>query len=329
MSFSIRPLSKSDLKALRALFLRFPHKAQQQRAQNLDPQMLADRFVKSLEAGAEKATDETGPWVGTVYDEVDALAGLQDDAWHSRFYPYRFGRIAPLNCMELDGADRHALIGFLLEQAMQRGYEHLITRVDGSEFGPLESLTEQKFYLVDCSLKMSAPISHVPDLAPPSKARGAHIRKMEDRDLEAIRRIAATSHPMNHYYNDPWLDKADTDALFAAWVERCCRELPSEVFVLERRDEVQGFAIYLKPLSLNRDLREPIIILDFVCLDEKARGGGIGRWFIGKALRILADEYEHVELRTSQNNYAAQSCYADLGIKTVSTDFVLHRHLGQ
>jgi ribosomal protein S18 acetylase RimI-like enzyme len=82
--------------------------------------------------------------------------------------------------------------------------------------------------------------------------------------------------------------------------------------------------VYLKPISFNREIGVRVIILDFVCLDSSKRGGGLGRWLIAKSLGALAEEYEFCELRTSQNNYPAQDCYADLGFRVVSTDFVLH-----
>jgi hypothetical protein len=326
--FSVEPFHSSDLPALRALFRGFPYKALQQRMQGLDSDLLADLFSEDEHARLEKSGSQF-PTQWTVHrdGELTAFAGLSPDMWHSESYPWRFGRIAPFLIYRASSEARAELVRVLLAEAGKAGYQHLITRVDGSEYEAVRALLDAGFLIVDCSVKMSGRIEAVPVLARPSRAAGMSIRPYQSADLPVMQRIVASSHPHNHYYNDPWLSHEGTDRLFAAWIERCCEKMRSNAFVLEHRGEARGFIIYLHPQRLNQRMGTKLIILDLVCLDRETQGGGVGRWLIAETLRGFAPAASMVELRTSQNNYPALNCYADLGMRIVSTDFILHGHL--
>ena len=328
---TIRPLCAEDLPALRVLFRDFPHKKHQQREQGIAPDALADFFVAGEERRLRKTADANeglGQWVAVGSDGVvAALAGLDADAWHSRHYPWRFGRIAPFLTWAAASVQRTALLDTVLEAAAARGMNHLTTRVDGAEYGAAQTLESRGFYLVDVSVKLSGALADVPALAPPSRAGGMRIRPAEPGDAGAIRAIAASSHSCNHYYNDPYLDHVATNALFEAWVERCADGLASHLFVLDHHGTVVGFVVYLVPASLNAALGTRLAILDFVCLAPAARGGGVGSWLIADSLRRIGPGPTHVELRTSHHNWPALKCYLGLGMRVVSNDLVLHRHL--
>ncbi|NQU44052.1 GNAT family N-acetyltransferase, partial [bacterium] len=248
---------------------------------------------------------------------------LSADDWHSRFYDLSFGRIAPFLTNAADDGLRDDLLDQLLDTARIAGFNHLITRVDGSEFAAQRALASRGFNLVDVSVKMSGPIAGG---APPAIDPDMAVRSYRDSDLPTLMGMVATSHPHNHYYNDPHLSKDGTDRLFGAWVERCCSGLASHVYILERQGEPVGFILYLTPKSLNERMGTRLVILDFVCIDANARGAGLGRRLISETLGRLSTEFDQIELRTSHNNYAALKCYADLGMRIVSTDFVLHRN---
>lgn len=327
---TIRPLLAEDLPALRDLFRNFPHKKHQQREQGIGADALADFFLAAEERRLSKvagANAEPAQWVavgggGTVV----ALAGLDADAWHSRHYPWCFGRIAPFLTWQAAPGERAALLDAVLQAAAARGMDHVMARVDGAEYGAAQTLESRGFYLVDVSVKCSGALADVPALGPPSRAAGMRIRPAEVGDVEAIRTIAASSHSFNHYYNDPWLDREATNRLFEAWVERCAAGLASHLFVLDHHGAVAGFVVYLTPASCNAALGTRLAILDFVCLAPAARGGGVGSWLIADTLRRLGPGVTHVELRTSHHNWPALKCYLGLGMRVVSNDLVLHRH---
>jgi ribosomal protein S18 acetylase RimI-like enzyme len=210
-----------------------------------------------------------------------------------------------------------------LDAAHREGFHHLSARIDGSEYPVLNAFAQRGFYPVDCSVKMAGWLSKTPHFEPVS-ASGMCVRRYRADDLPVLQKIAANEHPYNHYYNDPHLPREATGRLFEGWVERCCNGLASDVFVLDASGEPKGFVIYLEPVGLNHDMGTRLAILDFVCLDPSARGGGVGRRFIAETLQALGGRFNMVELRTSQNNYPAMACYMDLGLRIISTDFVLH-----
>ncbi|MBN1867632.1 GNAT family N-acetyltransferase [Candidatus Sumerlaeota bacterium] len=322
----IRPLQSSDADALRTLFLEFPYKKAQQKSQSIDPENLAAFFV-----GAEIA--RLGGGGGTAVAQrvaeadgggLEAYGALHRDEWHSGFYGRRFGRVSPFLVYRAAPETRSVLLDALLDAARREAMEHLILRIDASEFGVLPLLQSRGFYLVDCSVKLSARIADLPQVSAPEAASGMTVRPYRHSDLRAVMSLASSSHPLNHYYNDPHLPREDTNRLFEGWIERCCTKLGATIFVLDRAGSVRGFAIYLVPTALNRALGTRLVILDFVCLDTRLQGGGIGRWLIADTLRVLDGDFDMVELRTSENNYPALRCYHSLAMHDVSGDFILH-----
>jgi len=329
MDFSIRPLTLDDLGALRSLFRLYPHKARQQKKQGMDPDVLADFFAGGEERRLKKtdADAATDRWVVEEDQMLGGIAGLNDDAWHSEIYGWRFGRVAPFLTHRASRKAGEALLDTALDYAREKKYQHLSTRVDGADFAATQILESRNFYIVDSSVKLSARLDDIPNVAPPSSAGGMTLRPFDPSDREAVCTIAAESHSINHFFNDPWLKRDDSERLFGRWVERCCDGLASEVFVLERKGRVEGFAIYLSPAGLNKALSTRIAILDFICLAPAARGGGVGRWMVSQTAHRLAGKPRLLELRTSHHNYAALGCYLSLGMEPVANDFILHRHL--
>ncbi len=59
------------------------------------------------------------------------------------------------------------------------------------------------------------------------------IRLATAADLPALRRLAAVSHHDSRFYFDPHFDRARCDALYAAWIEKSCRDLHGVVLVAE------------------------------------------------------------------------------------------------
>lgn len=322
----VRGLQTRDLPALLQVFLDFPHKAGQQRFQKIDTEKISRRFLAAEEKRlAALAPERPMQWAGFDNNKLCSFSALLPDAWHSQIYGGNFGKIAPFLTHGIGHAARLDLLDAVLAAARREGIRHLSVRVDGSEYDALHALVARGFRLVDCSVKMAGWLRNLPALAPVADS-GLVLRRYQTADLPVLQAIAARAHPYNHYYNDPLLPRRDTVRLFEAWVAKCCGGLASDVFVLEADGEPRGFVLYLNPAGFNREMGTRIAILDFVCLDTPVRGGGMGRRMIAETLRILGERFDMVELRTSQNNYPAQACYADLGMRTVSTDFALHWH---
>ena len=330
---TIHRLTLDDLPELERLFRAYPHKVYQQRFQGIDADKLAAFFARGERMRLEKAEGGEAPpaWVARERDgALTAFASLRDDAWHASFYKRnsgmeRMARVAPFLAWRASDRARRDLLETLLDHADSDETNLLSTRVDASECDLAALFTERDFYTVDCSVKMSARMADIPDCAAPTSHGRVAIRHATQADTPAIREIAATSHPYNHFYNDPHLDRRDTDALFVAWVEKCLGGLASDVFVAQADGRVLGFVIYLTPASLNKALGTHLVILDFVCLAHRVQGGGIGRWLIAQTLRKMANRFDTIELRTSANNYPALACYRDLAFRIVSTDYGLHR----
>jgi ribosomal protein S18 acetylase RimI-like enzyme len=322
----IRDLETDDIKALRGLFLTYPYKVLQQRRQGIDGARLAQFF--SYNESQRLARGDRDRCLQRVVEEDGTITGfyaLHADSWHAQFYDMPMGRLAPLltHCASPEAAE--ALVTDAIAASDRVGYRHLSIRIDGAEYGAMRSLERKGFYCVDLSPKLSAPLSVIPHFEKPARAAGIRIRPFTPGDVPVLRTIAASDHPLNHFFNDPHLAHEGTEQMFSRWIERCCEELASHVFCADDAGEPVGFVVFLDPKALNRALDTRIVVLDFVCLARKARGMGIGRWLISESLHAIAGSFDQVELRTSMVNYPALACYQDLGMRIVSSDAILNR----
>ena len=217
------------------------------------------------------------------------------------------------------------LLGRLLEDARRLGIEHLACRIDGSDWPNVHLLESRGFVCVDCSLKMGRTLNDLPENARPSTSP-VRVRAYEPTDLEAMQRIAARSHTHNHFYNDPWLERTRSAALFSEWLRRCAAGAAEFILVAEDEDgKVTGFVTALANKALARVVGVAVGIIDYIVVDRDAEGRGIGRALLGAALARLAGDNRFVELRTSHDNYRAVAFYNTAGFRLLATDFVFHR----
>lgn len=309
---------------LTELFRRYPYKRAQQRLQGLNPERLVEfyaaRLKRSLEGGAEI-------WALRRADRAIAMGAIAPDPWHTEIYDLRMARIEPWLNTEHPG-EGERLLERLLDRAREGGYEHLSVRLDGEDFANLHLMESAGFRLVDVSLKFFRPMPWTEPIAPKPDA-WRRVRPAAGKDAAWLAEAGARVHARNHFFNDPALEAGRTRAMFGAWVQRCAARLAWRIYIVENAAGTpDGFVIYLRNRGFEGAIERKPIVLDYVILDEGARGSGVGPWLIQETLmRESAEGFDYCELRTSQDNYAAVGCYEKLGFRLCATDFVLHRRL--
>lgn len=310
-----------DAARIRPLLSEYPFRAFQQRRQRIDPERLSAMLWESTQGAlADSANDFAMAVDG---DTTLGLIGLAPDEWHGGFFGLSMGKIQPFLVYRDPDAAGSALLDHALASALTRGYEHLSSRVDASDWGAIRLLESCGFSLVDGSQKLSLPTSRVPSSK--DRPEGMSIGALRDGEGERLAVIASASHTTNHFFNDPSLDREAGKRLFEAWVARCCDGLARHLFVARDGDEPVGFASYIGASALERHLGIKVICLDFIVIDAARQGRGIGEWLLLETLNELAPQYDFVELRTSFNNYPALSLYHRLGFETIASDVILHR----
>lgn len=323
----VLPLTRGHLQEASTLFERYPFKAAQRHAQRLRVDRLTRFYTQGLEKDLEAARDR---WIALGPEGPVALAGLNPDEHHSSVYGMKMGRIAPWLVLPASGAGR-PLLRALGDRFRALGLDHLSVRLDGEDYPSLHLFESLDFHLIDVSLKFFLPFPSAGADWPPVEVPrvGWNIRKMQAHDAEWMIPLGGGGHGANHFLNDPNLDPEATRQLFSGWVRRCIDGLAYTIYVLEDPSgQGRGFVTYLRNQGFARTVGRTPLILDYVILDPRIRGGGLGPWLIQESLfRERRQGFDFCELRTSQHNHRAVIGYEKLGFRLCATDFILHRKI--
>ncbi|GAB4320492.1 MAG: hypothetical protein Kow0059_14870 [Candidatus Sumerlaeia bacterium] len=319
----IRPISIGypGAEDLQRLFAAYPYRQYQHSVQRLDRRRLS-RYLADNHRSLFEMKGARHFGVRGAGGRLSALASLVPLPWHSKIYGLKMGKIASFLTYEVPGA-AGPLLGRLIRTARRDRYRHLSVRLDGRDQVNLAAFAREGFYIVDCSVKMSLELPC--ELPPrPGARRGLKVVEFEERYLPAMSEIAAVSHELNRFYNDPALPAERSRELFRRWVERCCRAQDSIVFVALHDESVAGFCIILENHRFNESLGRRVGILDFICLDAAVKGQGLGWLLLHDILHRMRERFDLIELRTNFTNYPALNLYSRAGFKIVASDVYLH-----
>ncbi len=314
--------TKNDLNSLIELFSSYPHKKFQQKFQNIDKKILTGFFAEGFIKSAKQK--DTISLIIKRNNSVIAAGGVSYNDWHTQNFGIRMGRISNFVINPESMFPPKILLDILLHNASELNLRHLSCRFDADEWENIHLCESEGFYLVDCSVKFGLGL---PSKIRPDEKFNIEIVPCSDKYLDAIMTIAATSHQTNHFYADKNLPKEKTQQLFANWVKRLAYGNAKSIYVALKDNNPIAFIIFLENRTFNQKLAVKIAILDYVVLDKKLQGQGLGSELLAKTLSMLENDFEHVELRTSHNNYAAVNTYQKFGFKLISTDIVMHKIL--
>ena len=167
------------------------------------------------------------------------------------------------------------------------------------------------FRLVDLRVTLARPTT---GFDPPEAV--SWIRPARAEDVPELRRIATVSHHDSRFYADPHFDRGRCDELYAAWIEKSCRE--DMVLVAEHEKRPAGYIS-----CLLRSAGEGEIGL--LAVSSEAQGRGLGGALVGAALRWFADRgAARVRVVTQGRNTRAQRLYQAHGLLTHSIGLWFH-----
>lgn len=321
--FQIRPLESGEGDLARSLFEQYPFKTAQRIAQSLDPARLNEFYLAGLKRTLDGGDLVLGAFRG---EELVAIGGLSNDAWHSKIYEMSMAKVGPWLTTG-DATAARPLLGALLESARDAEYRHLSARLDGEDYAGLHAFEDAGFRLMDVSVKFTLPMPIEPNGEAPE---GWTLRLSSEKDADWMRELGARAHTQNHFLNDPNLPAEKTHRLWDAWVARCIEGLAYRIYVaLDPAGGGRGFVTYLRNRAFAEKVGRNPIILDYIVIDPEARGGGVGPWIVRESLaRESGEGFDYCELRTSQHNHAAIGAYEKLGFRICATDFLLHKFFG-
>ena len=238
---TVRPLGVEDDPELHSLLSRYPHWDYR-----VYPRMPSDAGCRLLVrhfAPREERVAAAGLW------SADTLvgAGVVDHlTWDSKHFGLAMGRIGPLvfDAPHATAPDMEALVGWLLERAIEARLQHLSVKVDTAEVGLVQALEARGFRLDDCLVTyfIDCHLGRVP----PTKELG-RIRDFEPADLDAV--LAIADRMLGEYGGrftfDRWLPRDAVRRLYREWTRSACAgHMASRVLVGERHGRLAGFLGY-------------------------------------------------------------------------------------
>lgn len=263
--------------------------------------------------------------------QCEACFGLVHHSWHSELFGAETYRVAHLLLREHSPELCHKVAGKVIKEAEALSADLLTVRLDCEELGMQRALCAEGFFTVGQSVKLAQSCSRLDITRLQSYTSGENaasavlVRDFASPDLEALQRIATASHEYSHFFNDSRLAERGVERLFPAWVEKCCQGVAAAVLVVERGDEVLGFATLLLNERLAQHTGKRGGVVDFIAVAPEAQGQGIGKRLLAASLKWLCERADYIEVRTELANFPAVRLYRSLGLELVSADVGFHR----
>ncbi len=320
----IRKIKAQDKDAVLDYLQRYPYKDMQRRTQGLDISLLNEYHCKSILEQAQS----TDAYIGmNNKGEVVGLAIVRPRPWHSEVFEMRMAKVSPFLLFGGTSRQRETFMSQLLDKFDSKKYDHVELRVDVNEWENVALLENHGFHCVDCSIKLNFNLQTSRLTLPRLPDTRYKVTACKERDNEQLMEISRNTHKFNHFFSDPTLDTDKAHELFAQWINKTCTSLAYRVWVAYRDEKALGFSTILVNEKFNKAVKRKICVLDFIAVRKGYQGKGIGRWLLNESLiRMRRDEeFEHLELRTSINNFQALNLYSTNGFYVISVDTILTR----
>ena len=221
--------------------------------------------------------------------------------WDSAFFGRRIARVRG------DSLDES---GAVLEWCAANRIDclYFLTAADAATIAAAE---HHGFSLVDIRVTYARDLTGLPEA-------GTGIRQAIPEDIERLKQITGRSFSDSRFYADPHFDRAQCDALYAAWIERSCQGYATRVLVASCNGEVAGYVT----CNLAGDTGN----ISLIAVDPAAHGQGLGRGLVAAALYYFAAQgMTRSTVVTQGRNIASQRLYQRCGYLLQTTELWYHR----
>lgn len=240
---------------------------------------------------------------------MDASAACENLPWDSDFFGIRIGRARANRAtasliIEIDSwskAENVACVYFL---------------ADSSDPETLRLLQQNGYAFVDVRACFGQSVR---DSNAAAQRQSWSVREAKERDIPALRALAAKSHHQTRFYSDGRFPACKCDELYQVWIEKSCRGWAAQVFTCDGKN---GPGAYLTCNQPTPGVGE----IGLVAVGEDLQGQGVGRSLVRHALSwFVASGTEQVEVTTQGCNVAAQRLYEECGFRVRSANFWFHK----
>lgn len=241
--------------------------------------------------------------------QTTAAGGLSivEDAWLGGVMSRRAYRVS--GTVEEDGETQAQHI---LHQITDRpGFSY--ARVPTHHVRTSRLLERGGFYVVDTGITLETR------QLPGHEGGGGRVRLARADDQAAIEEIARRSFSYSRFHLDPDIPKYLADEIKTQWVGNFFRGQRGDYMVVaERAGQVVGFLQLL-------NAPENVLVIDLIAVEQDHRGQGLAEEMIRYAVAACGKP-RTLRAGTQCANIGSLSLYEKLGLRIVSTNYVVHHH---
>jgi ribosomal protein S18 acetylase RimI-like enzyme len=187
--------------------------------------------------------------------------------------------------------------------------------------GTLHNASRHGFGLVDIRVTLARAIGQAGNSVGSRTESAAAIRPVRPEDMPALQALACTLHTDTRFFCDHHFSRPLAASLYATWIKLECEGRAQRVFVATSPvDEPVGY------ISCQVDRASGLGQIGLVGVREEARGSGVGRGLVLKALDWFEDQgAKEIGVFTQGRNRAAQRLYQRCGFVTENLQLWYHK----
>ncbi len=281
-----------------------------------------DRIIQKL----ENTSTQSGINLFMSNQSLLALIGVEKSPWHSRHFNVSYQKIQPFFCF----ASEPDQVGYLVNELT----EYLATpntlytmRIEAHHHALAYRLTQHGFTPVGTSIRLirEGEQSKCVDSISSNPYDSLIIRPCRNTDIPKLQEVIRGSHRYSHFFCEQRFDPQRVRDLFAEWIAQCATNPAFEIRVAEQAGEIIGFCSAFIQKSLKPYIQRSIGIIDFIVVDYRIQGKGIGRVLLEAAADWFRPDTDSIELRTMADNLQAIRFYEKNGFRMLSADIHFHR----
>ncbi len=279
----------------------------------------AQRLVKTLE-------DPSGNNLHLLLKDgqVEAIVGIASSSWHSDHFGVPCRKIQPFFCFTEDGESIRALTENIRALLDRPGSVSML-RIEARQNRLAYEMTQAGFVSVGTSVRMVLEERNKSfDRDADSPYDTVIIRNYTGSDLPTLQEIIKRSHTHSHFFNECRFERERVCDLFAEWIRRCADGIAKKILVAETDGRVSGFCSLLTNDALIPYIGHGIGVIDFIAVDDRVQGKGIGRRLLNAGCSWFGQETGVIELRTMADNLRAIRFYEKNGFHMLSVDQYYH-----
>jgi len=275
------------------------------------------RDLNALASNGVAVSPDTSIFVAVRGDEelLGALV-VHETAFETEQLGLKSARVVSFRAWRRPEEALPMLVAACREWLVSKGIQFVACRVGVDDKCAVSVLKKHGFEDVETLLTFRRSLSQIGE----TEDNTAAIDIAVPEDAADCSRIAGNCFSSDRFHRDDKIDHGAAGRLKKTWVENAFRGRADAIFVARNASgETVGFNICL--------VTDEAAVIDLICVRSDARGQGLARGLVQKAMSYYAGQRHEMRVGTQSTNQASISLYQSCGFQVMSSSKTLHLHL--